>query len=110
MKSREEQLTWAKQRALICVDIGRFSVQKRHPKGWLILGPVVQKVRAPALEQAFAFAAPRDPGLDSVKSVKAMHDGRVKERRQMTVEIHAKLITLLGEVDEPKKQGGCAQI
>jgi molybdopterin-dependent oxidoreductase alpha subunit len=31
-----------------------------------------------ALEQAFAFAAPRDPGLDSVKSVKAMHDGRVK--------------------------------
>ena len=25
MKSREEQLTWAKQRALICVDIGRFS-------------------------------------------------------------------------------------
>ena len=25
MKSREEQLTWAKQRALICVDMGRFS-------------------------------------------------------------------------------------
>jgi hypothetical protein len=25
MKSREEQLTWAKQRALICVDVGRFS-------------------------------------------------------------------------------------
>jgi hypothetical protein len=25
MKSREEQLTWAKQRALICVDIGDFS-------------------------------------------------------------------------------------
>ena len=25
MKSREEQLTWAKQRALICVDRGRFS-------------------------------------------------------------------------------------
>jgi hypothetical protein len=25
MKSREEQLTWAKQRALICVDKGRFS-------------------------------------------------------------------------------------
>ena len=23
--SREEQLTWAKQRALICVDMGRFS-------------------------------------------------------------------------------------
>ena len=25
MKSREEQLTWAKQRALICVDMGHFS-------------------------------------------------------------------------------------
>jgi hypothetical protein len=25
MKSRGEQLTWAKQRALICVDKGRFS-------------------------------------------------------------------------------------
>jgi hypothetical protein len=25
MKSREEQLTWAKQRALICVDIGDFT-------------------------------------------------------------------------------------
>ena len=25
MKSREEQLTWAKQRALICVDTGAFS-------------------------------------------------------------------------------------
>ena len=24
MKSREEHLTWAKQRALICVDMGRF--------------------------------------------------------------------------------------
>jgi hypothetical protein len=24
MKTREEQLTWAKQRALICVDIGHF--------------------------------------------------------------------------------------
>ena len=25
MKSREEKLTWAKQRALICVDMGDFS-------------------------------------------------------------------------------------
>ena len=25
VKSREEQLTWAKQRALICVDRGSFS-------------------------------------------------------------------------------------
>ena len=25
MKSRDEQLTWAKQRALICVGMGRFS-------------------------------------------------------------------------------------
>jgi hypothetical protein len=25
MKSHEEQLTWAKQRALICVDMGHFS-------------------------------------------------------------------------------------
>ena len=25
MKSREEHLTWAKQRALICVDIGGFA-------------------------------------------------------------------------------------
>jgi hypothetical protein len=25
VKSLEEQLTWAKQRALICVDTGRFS-------------------------------------------------------------------------------------
>jgi hypothetical protein len=25
LKSREEQLTWAKQRALICVDVGYFS-------------------------------------------------------------------------------------
>jgi hypothetical protein len=25
VKSREEQLTWAKQRALICVDMGRFA-------------------------------------------------------------------------------------
>ena len=25
MKSREEQLTWAKQRALICVDMGAFA-------------------------------------------------------------------------------------
>jgi hypothetical protein len=25
VKSREEQLAWAKQRALLCVDMGRFS-------------------------------------------------------------------------------------
>jgi hypothetical protein len=25
MKSREEQLTWAKWRALVCVDVGHFS-------------------------------------------------------------------------------------
>jgi hypothetical protein len=25
VKSREEQLTWAKQRALICVDMGAFA-------------------------------------------------------------------------------------
>jgi hypothetical protein len=25
LKSREEHLTWAKQRALICVDVGYFS-------------------------------------------------------------------------------------
>jgi hypothetical protein len=25
MKSREEHLTWAKQRALICVDMGGFA-------------------------------------------------------------------------------------
>jgi hypothetical protein len=25
MKSREQQLTWAKQRALICVDMGDFT-------------------------------------------------------------------------------------
>jgi hypothetical protein len=25
MKSREEQLSWAKQRALICVDMGNFT-------------------------------------------------------------------------------------
>jgi hypothetical protein len=25
MKSREEQLSWAKQRALICVDMGAFT-------------------------------------------------------------------------------------
>ena len=25
MKSREEQLSWAKQRALICVDTGHYS-------------------------------------------------------------------------------------
>ena len=25
MKSRDEQLTWAKQRALICVGVGRFA-------------------------------------------------------------------------------------
>ena len=25
MKSREEQLTWTKQRALICVGVGRFA-------------------------------------------------------------------------------------
>ena len=25
MKSRDEQLSWAKQRALICVDMGRFT-------------------------------------------------------------------------------------
>jgi hypothetical protein len=25
MKGREEQLSWAKQRARICVDVGRFS-------------------------------------------------------------------------------------
>ena len=26
MKSREEQLSWAKQRALICVDMGAYAV------------------------------------------------------------------------------------
>jgi molybdopterin-dependent oxidoreductase alpha subunit len=31
-----------------------------------------------ALDRAFAFASPRAHGLDSVKSVKAMHDGRLK--------------------------------
>ena len=25
MKTRKEQLTWAKQRALMCVDVGHFS-------------------------------------------------------------------------------------
>ena len=42
MKSREEQLTWAKQRALICVDMGHFSDAVAFLRADLDLNPLTQ--------------------------------------------------------------------
>jgi hypothetical protein len=44
MKSREEQLTWAKQRALICVDMGRFSDAVAFLRADLDENPLTQGV------------------------------------------------------------------
>ena len=44
MKSREEQLTWAKQRALICVDRGSFSDAVAGLRADLDLNPLTKGV------------------------------------------------------------------
>jgi hypothetical protein len=42
VKNREEQLTWAKQRALICVDMGRFSDAVAGLRADLDLNPLTK--------------------------------------------------------------------
>jgi hypothetical protein len=44
MKSREEQLTWAKERALICVDIGEFAYAVACLRGDLAENPLTKGV------------------------------------------------------------------
>ena len=44
MKSREEQLTWAKQRALICVDTGNFTCAVAGLRGDLDANPLTKGV------------------------------------------------------------------
>ena len=44
MKSREEQLTWAKQRALICVDRGGFTDAVAGLRADLDLNPLTKNV------------------------------------------------------------------
>ena len=45
MKSREEQLTWAKQRALICVDEGSSLTCLANPRADLDFKPPDQRHR-----------------------------------------------------------------
>ena len=72
MKSREEQLTWAKQRALICVDMGRFSDAVAGLRADLDEHPLTQGVMSSDHERrgykAAADAAPR-PGFASADRV-----------------------------------------
>ncbi|MFZ0604747.1 MAG: hypothetical protein WAN05_25880 [Roseiarcus sp.] len=42
MKSREEQLAWAKQRALICVDMGEFTDAVRGLRADLAESPLTK--------------------------------------------------------------------
>ena len=44
MKNREEQLSWAKQRALICVDVGHFSDAVAGLRADLDLNPLTKGV------------------------------------------------------------------
>ena len=44
MRSREEQLTWAKQRALICVDMGDFSDAVAYLRADLDANPLTKGV------------------------------------------------------------------
>jgi hypothetical protein len=44
MNSREEQLTWAKQRALICVDVGHFSAAVAGLRADLAANPLTKGV------------------------------------------------------------------
>jgi hypothetical protein len=44
MKSREEQLTWAKQRAFICVDRGGFTDAVAGLRADLDLNPLTKNV------------------------------------------------------------------
>ena len=44
MKSREEQLSWAKQRALICVDTGTFACAVAGLRADLDLNPLTKGV------------------------------------------------------------------
>ena len=44
MKSRDEQLTWAKQRALICIDMGHFSDAVAYLRADLDANPLTKGV------------------------------------------------------------------
>lgn len=42
-----------------------------------------------ALEREFRFTAPREPGLDTVQAIRAMHDGRVRFLMSMGGNLHS---------------------
>jgi hypothetical protein len=44
MKSREEQLSWVKQRALICVDMGEFTAAVAGLRADLAENPLTEAV------------------------------------------------------------------
>jgi hypothetical protein len=48
MNSREEHLTWAKQRALICVDMGEFTAAVEGLRADLAVNPLTQDVMSSA--------------------------------------------------------------
>ena len=50
MKSHEEQLTWAKQRALICVDMGHFTAAVTGLRADLAHNPLTKGV-IPAIKR-----------------------------------------------------------
>ena len=53
MKSREEQLTWARQRALICVDTGRFNDEEMTVL-LTLAGPIDHQLRPQFLQEVAA--------------------------------------------------------
>ena len=68
MKSREEQLTWAKQRAHICVDIGEFAYAVAALRANLDENPLTKGV------------VPSDQALGGYKAAMDAALGRVRKR------------------------------
>ena len=62
MKSRDEQLTWAKQRALICVGVGRFADAVAGLRADLDLNPL-PKASCPATTRVRGYKAAIDAAL-----------------------------------------------
>jgi hypothetical protein len=91
MKSREEQLTWAKQRALICVDMGRFADAVAGLRADLAENPLTKGVISSELAMR-GYKAAVDAALG--RSSQALTEW-IEERRIRV--FHYYLNTLLGQ-------------
>jgi hypothetical protein len=63
MKSREEQLTWAKQRAFICVDMGDFVAAVAGLRADLAENPLTKGVMS-SDQARLGYKAAIDAALD----------------------------------------------